>query len=66
MIDDAKIVNADETTKHILDKRRRFVTNETIGTGIFIIFAAVYRLAQGGLAQVSAAVLLQTKRAWSR
>jgi hypothetical protein len=36
----AKIVIADETTKHFWVKRRSFVTNGTIGTGIFIIFAA--------------------------
>ena len=40
MIDAAKIVIANETTKHFWGKRRRFVTIETIGTGIFIIFAA--------------------------
>ena len=36
----AKIAITAETTKHILGKRHRFVTIETIGTGIFIIFAA--------------------------
>ena len=32
MIDAAKIAITAETTKHILGKRRRFVTNETIKT----------------------------------